>query len=66
MRYPGAAAMAEDLRGVASLLDEDLDDLPPVESPEAPRGRSIVIGIALFVVATAVAWWAWLAIGSLF
>ena len=32
-RYRSAAAMAEDLRGVASLLDEDLDAAPAVESP---------------------------------
>ena len=65
-RYPGAAAMAEDLRGVASLLDEDLGDAPAVDAPEAGRGRRIIIGIALFVVATLMAWWAWLAIASLF
>jgi eukaryotic-like serine/threonine-protein kinase len=65
-RYPSAAAMAEDLRGVASLLDEDLDDAPAVELPESGRGRNIIIGIALFVVATLVAWWAWLAIAGLF
>jgi hypothetical protein len=58
--------MAEDLRGVASLLDEDLDDAPAAEFPEAGRGRSIIMGIALFVVVALVAWWAWLAIASLF
>jgi serine/threonine-protein kinase len=65
-RYPGAAAMAEDLRGVAALLDEDLDEAPAVESPEAGRGRRIIIGIALVAVVALVAWWAWLAIASLF
>jgi serine/threonine-protein kinase len=65
-RYPSAGAMAEDLRGVASLLDEDLDDAPAAELPEAGRGRSIIMGIALFVVVALVAWWAWLAIASLF
>ena len=36
------------------------------ESPEAGRGRRIIIGIALLAVAALVAWWAWLAIASLF
>src|SRR4029079_1517379 len=48
-RYPGAAAMAEDLRGVASFLGEALDNAPAAEVPDAGRGRSIIIGIALFV-----------------
>ena len=65
-RYPSAAAMAEDLRGVAALLDEDLDEAPAVESAEAGRGRRIIIGIALVAVAALAAWWAWLAIASLF
>ena len=65
-RYPSAAAMAEDLRGVASLLESELDDAPAAELPDVGRGRSIVVGVALFIVATLVAWWAWLAIAGLF
>lgn len=65
-RYPNAATMAEDLRGIASMLDGELDDAPVEDEPTPGRARSIILGIVLFVVATALAWWAWLAVAALF
>ncbi len=66
-RYPSAAAFAEDLRLVKSVLDAEVAGQAPPEPPAGATGQSKALVIALLLVLGGlVAWWEWGAIAGLF
>jgi len=66
-RYPTAAALADDLRVVKSVLDASLASQPGPVPPLQETRRPVALVIALLVVGAAfVAWWEWSVIVSFF
>ena len=66
-RYPSAAALADDLRAVKSVLDAEAAERPTPEPPARAFPRSKAVAGALLLAAAAlVAWWEWGALTALF